>query len=263
MHLIFVRFLMLAVLAASAALSHATILTFDQERDSATGALVGPTTSGGRLRADYGDNVTGAAMAVPGGVFTYGEAGEGFTPHVSVDIFSATATASDAGVRLWQTGYGDLVNVLFGDGPGTAGAPLLGVRFTAAPGYMVDLYGFELAGFGSDYVIAGVSVFAGSVSLFSQNGVLVQGDAFDAQRTSIAFAMPLSAPELLLQVDLSNLSPGIRDNVGLDSIRFGQTPPPPVPEPTSALLLLAGLGLTATACRWRRRARRSAWCEQA
>ena len=263
MYLIFFRCLMLALLAASAALSQATILTFDQERDSATGTLVGPTTSGGRLRADYGDNVTGAAMAVPGGVFTYGEAGEGFTPNVSLDIFSATATASDAGVRLWQTGYGDLVNVLFGDGPGTAGAPLLSVRFTAAPGYMVDLYGFELAGFGADYVIAGVSVFAGSTSLFSETGVLIQGDAFDAQRTSIAFAMPLSAPELLLQVDLSNLSPGIRDNVGLDSIRFGQTPPPPVPEPTSALLLLAGLGLTATACRWRRRARRSAWCEQA
>jgi len=261
--LFFVRFLVLTVLAASAALSHATILTFDQARDSATGSIVGPATSGGRLPAGYGDNVTGAVMSVPAGVITYGEAGEGFTPDVSVDIFSATATASDAGVRLWQTGYGDLVNVLFGDGPGTAGAPLLGVRFTAAPGYMVDLYGFELAGFGSDYVIAGVSVFAGSVSLFSQNGVLVQGDAFDAQRTSIAFAMPLSAPELLLQVDLSNLSPGIQDNVGLDSIRFGQTPPPPVPEPTTALLLLAGLALTATACRWRRRARCSASCEQA
>lgn len=263
MHLIFVRSLMLALLAVSAALSHATILTFDQERDSATGTLVGPTTSGGRLRADYGDNVTGAAMAVPGGVFTYGEAGEGFTPDVSVDIFSATATASDAGVRLWQTGYGDLVNVLFGDGPGTAGAPLLGVRFTAAPGYLVDLYGFELAGFGADYVIAGISVFAGSTTLFSDTRVRVQGDSFDALRTTFAFATPLSAPELLLQVDLSNLSPGIQDNVGLDSIRFGQTPPPPVPEPTTALLLLAGLALTAAACRWRLRARRSSWFEPA
>jgi hypothetical protein len=257
MRRIFLRVVMVGFLAASPALARATILLFDQERDAATQSTVGPTSSGGTLPADYGDQVTGAVMAVPGGFFTYGEGGEGFTPDVSVDIFSAAATATDPRVNLWQTGYGDLVNVIFADGPGTAGAPLLSVRLTAAPGYAVDLYGFELAGFGVDYVITGVSVFAGPTTLFSEANVLVQGDLSDPRHTTFAFATPLSAPELLLQVDLSNLASGIQDNVAIDSIRFGQTPPPAVPEPATALLLLTGLALTAVARQWRSRPRRT------
>jgi mRNA-degrading endonuclease RelE of RelBE toxin-antitoxin system len=127
------------------------------------------------------------------------------------------------------------------------------VRLTAAPGYAVDLYGFDLAGFGVDYVIAGLSVFAGATTLFSEANVLVQGDLSGPRHTTFAFTTPLSAPELLLQVDLSNLASGIQDNVAMDSIRFGQTPPPAVPEPAPALLL-AGLALTAvTPVAWRPR----------
>jgi hypothetical protein len=247
MHRTSLRVFVLGLLAAVPAPGHATILLFDQERDAAGQTMVVPTSSGGRLPGDYGDQVTGPVMAVPGGFFTYGDGGEGFTPDVSVDIFSAAATATDPRVRLWQTGYGDLVNVIFTEGPGTAGAPLLSVRLTAAAGYAVDLYGFELAGFGQDYVIAGVSVFAGAATLFSEANVLVEGDLSGARHTTFAFATPLSAPELLVQVDLSNLASGIQDNVGMDSIRFGQTPPRIVPEPDLALLLLGGLVLTAVA----------------
>lgn len=242
MYRIVLRVVMLGILVACPILAHATILLFDQERDAATQSTVGPTSSGGNLPEDYGDHVTGAVMAVPGGFFTYGEGGEGFTPNVSVDIFSAAATPTNSRVSLWQTGYGDLVNVIFAEGPGTAGAPLLSVRLTAAPGYAVDLYGFELAGFGADYVIAGVSVFAGATTLFSETDVLVQGDPFGPLHTTFAFTMPLSAPELLLQVDLSNLASGIQDNVAMDSIRFGQTPPPAlVPLPVSLWLFGSGL----------------------
>lgn len=248
------RAVTLAVLAALPGLAHATILLFDQERDAATQTTVQPASSGGVLPADYGDQVTGAVMAVPGGVFTYGNGGEGFTPNVTLDIFSAAATPTDARVNLWQNGYGDLVNVIYADGPGTAGAPLLSVLFTAAPGYAVDLYGFELAGFGADYVIAGVSVLAGTSTLFSETDVLVQGNAAGPGHTSFAFATPLSASELLLLVDVSNLAAGIQDNVALDSIRFGQTPPAgpdpdpdpdpdnPVPEPGTLWLLAGVLG---------------------
>lgn len=258
MRRVLLRVVMLGFLAASPALAHATILLFDQQRDAATESTVGPTSSGGTLPADYGDQVTGAVMAVPGGFFTYGDGGEGFTPDVSVDIFSAAATATYPRVNLWQTGYGDLVNVIFADGPGTAGAPLLSVRLTAAPGYAVDLYGFELAGFGGDYVIAGVSVLAGGTTLFSEANVLVQGDLSGPRHTTFAFATPLSAPEVLLRVDLSNLASSIQDNVALDSIRFGQTPPAAVPEPATALLVLAGLALTAVARQWRSRPGRTA-----
>lgn len=192
--------------------AHATILLFDQQRDAAGGTTVGPTTSGGRLPGDYGDNVTGAVMAVPGGFFTYGDGGEGFTPDVSLEIYG-DGGPTDPRVNLWQTGYGDLVDVIFGEGPGTAGSPTLHVLFTAAPGYVVDLYGFDLAGFGSDYTIAGVEVLAGAVPLFSASEVLVQGDLAGPGHTTFGFATPLSAPELLLRLDLSNLAASIQDNM--------------------------------------------------
>lgn len=241
---------LLAALASPPA--QATILLFDQERDAATGTIVGPAGSGGVVPGDYGDNVTGALMAVPGGFFTYGEAGEGFTHNVSVDLYTSLATPTNSRVRLWQTGYGDLVNVVLTEGPGTAGSPLLYVRFVAEPGYEVDLYGFDLAGFGVDYTIAGVSVLAGAESLYSSTNVLVEGDASGAARTTFAFTAPLSAPELLLTIDLSNLSAGIQDNIGLDNVRFGQTPPPIVPEPGTAVLVFVGLAHAAALRRGRR-----------
>jgi hypothetical protein len=221
----------LVALVSLASPARATILLFDESRDAATATIVVPTGSGATLAADYGDNATGAAMAVPGGTFTYGDAGEGFTPDVTVDLFTSLATPTDPRVRMWQTGYGDLVNVVFAEGPGTAGSPQLNIRLTATPGSVVDLYGFDLAGFGQDFTIAGVSVQAGATTLFSAANVLVEGDASGAGHTSIAFAAPLSAEELLVTIDLSNLAASIQDNVALDNLRFGQTPPHGVPEP--------------------------------
>jgi len=231
--------------------AQATILLFDQQRDAATGSIVGPTTSGGTLPGDYGDHVTGPVMAVPGGSFTYGDGGEGFTPDVAVDIFSADATPTDSRARIWQADYGDLVNVVFGDGPGIGGSSQLNVRLTASPGALVDLYGFELAGWpGADYTIAAVEVLAGAVPLFSESNVLVEGNATGPRHTTFAFGPPLSAPEILLRLDLSNLAVNARDNIGIDSVRFGQTPPA-IPEPGTALLLLCGLASTAAVRRRR------------
>ncbi|MHB8954289.1 MAG: hypothetical protein ACYC4U_15065 [Pirellulaceae bacterium] len=243
--------------AVAARPARATILLFDQERDAATQKIVGPTSSGGMLPADYGDNVMGDVMAVPGGSFTYGNGGEGFTPNVTLNIYAGSATSTDSHVGLWQTGYGDLVNVIFADGPGTAGSPTLSVLFTASPGYAVDLYGFELGGWNNaDYTIAAVQVFAGSATLFSATDVAVEGNMADPRHSTFAFDSPLSAPELLLQLDLSNLASGVQDNIGLDSIRFGQTPPAAIPEPGSATLFLCGLVLAvALPWRWRRRPR--------
>lgn len=248
----FLRVVLTGALVLSPALARGTILLFDQARDAGTQTTVGPIESGGTLPADYGDHVTGAVMAVPGGFFTYGEDGEGFTPDVTLDIFSAAATAGSAAVNLWADGYGDLQNVIFADGPGTAGAPMLSVRFTAAPGYVVDLHGFHLAGFGEDYVIAGVSVMAGAATLFSAANVLVEGDSSGAGHTAFAFDTPLSAQDLLLQVNVSNLPAGRQDNIALDSIRFGQTPPAAVPEPAVVLMLLGGLVAIGAARRTRR-----------
>lgn len=231
----------------------ATILLFDQQRDAVSQTVVGPTSSGGRLPGDYGDNVTSGSMAVPGGIFTYGDGGEGFTPEVTLDIFSSSATPTDPRVTLWQADYGDLVNVIFAAGPGTGGSPILNLLFTAAPGHIVDLYGFELGGWNNtDYTIAAVEVFAGTTTLFSATDVFVEGDFSGPRHTTFAFGTPWSAPELLLRLDFSNLAAGMQDNIGLDSIRFGQTPPS-VPEPATALLM-GTLAITA-GLRWRARAK--------
>ena len=86
------------------------------QRGARTQAAVdgSPSSSGGTLQADYGDHASAAVTTVPGGFFTYGAARESFTPDVSVDVFSAAANATDPRVRLWQTGYGDLVRHLRG-----------------------------------------------------------------------------------------------------------------------------------------------------
>lgn len=219
--------------------AHATILTFDESRN---GDQVESTGSGSQLGSDYGDNVTGASMAVLGGVYTYGEGGEGFTPDISIDIRSSLDSPTDPGIRLWQQGYGELRNVVFAEGPGTAGAPLIFVRLTAAPGFVVDLYDFDLAHFGAAATtIAGFSVLDGATTLFSAVNVVVAGSSSTPGRTTLSFPTPLSAVELLLRIDVSNLSPGTQDNIGLDNLRFGQTPPRIVPEPGTALLTAIGL----------------------
>ncbi len=90
--------------------AHATILTFDQTRES---GVVIPTISGRPVQQDYGDRVAGSPQAVAGGQFTYGIGGEGFTPNILIE-YSVEALPS-GGVSLWADGYGDLTNVLFGN----------------------------------------------------------------------------------------------------------------------------------------------------
>ncbi len=246
----------LLLAAAGAGPAAATVLRFDQAVRG--GTLVTTDNVGGAPPAGYGSHVGAATVPVPGGVLTYDEAGEAFTPDVRVELFATGATAADSHVRLWHEGYGNLVNVAFTEGPGVSGAPELFVRLTADPGFVVDLYGFDLAAFGgADRIIAGIEVFAGSTLLHELHDVRVEGDATGLGYTPIGFgAAPLSAPELLVRLDLSNLPAGIQDNIGLDNLRFGQTPPPPpivqaVPAPSVATLLVAA-ALAAGAPRRRR-----------
>ena len=159
--------LLAVLLACGSGEASATLLTFDQARN-ATGTQVVPIQAGANVPQDYGDRVTGSPMTVPGGAFTYGNGGEGFTPNVVVDYFSGNR------VSLWTTGYGDLENVLFAG----QGANSLNLRFTADAGYEVLLFDFALAGWPtSDYTIDAVTVTGGGATLFAENDVPVQGDA--------------------------------------------------------------------------------------
>ena len=229
----------------------ATVLIFDQARN-ATGAEVVEVSAGATVPQAYGDGVSGSPMNVSGGQFTYGEQGEGFTPNVVVDYFAGAGGP----VSLWTTAYGDLENVLYANA--TSGAPgSLNLRLTADSGYEVLLYGFDLAGWSNaDYTIDGVHVSGASGDLFSETDLLVQGNFDGPRHTTFDFATPLSANELLITIDFSNVAAGQQDNIGLDNIRFGQDPAgvqdpdppgPPlgVPLPSAPLLLGAGLlGLT-------------------
>jgi hypothetical protein len=131
--------------------------------------------------------------------------------------------------------YGDLTNVLIGNNNSQS----LYVRLTADAGFDIQLYHFDLAGWPStDYTINGVTVFDDLSILYAQSNVLVEGTT---GHTVVDFTTPLTAVELLIQVDYSNLPGSIHDNIGLDNIRFGQYPPAPVPEPAACWLF--GLGL--------------------
>ena len=217
---------------------HATILTFDQSRDAATGTIVTDTSAGDVVQQDYGDNVTSSTMSVPGGQFTYGNEGEGYTPNVVVDYLT------DTQALLWTTHYGDLENVLFAHS-GASAPNTLNIRLTADPGYDVLLYHFDLAGWSNtDYVINQVSILSDTTTLFSESDVLVEGNFSGPRHTAFDFLTPLSASELLISIDFSNLLASRQDNIGIDNIRFGQSPPAEmsaVPEPASLALL--GLGL--------------------
>ena len=224
----------LAIVIAPAAV-HATVLEFDQIRVS--GEVV-PTISGNAVPQDYGDRVTGAVVDVAGGQFTYGNAGEGYTPNILVEYFTGAATATNPGVSIWQTGYGDLTNVIFGNNNSLS----LNVRLTADPGYQVQLYHFDLAGYpGSDYVIDAVRVSDGTTALAEQFDVPVEGDAVGARHSAFDFASPLTAAQLLIEIDYGNLAGSQQDNIGLDNLRFGQSPPAMVPLPPTGLLLGFGL----------------------
>jgi PEP-CTERM motif len=222
----------------------ATILTFDQVRGAATGNPVIPTVSGRDPPLDYGDRVTGNVMDVPGGQFTYGVAGEGFTPNVTTELFSGARSPLGNGVSLWEDGYGDLSNVLIANNF----ANFLAVRFTADTGFQAGLFGFDLAGWpNADYLINGITVIGDGVVLFSQNNVLIEGDFNGPRFSTFSFADGLFASDLVLTIDFSNLNAGQHDNIGLDNVRFAQDmPPAAVPEPTTLSLLgiaLLGAGL--------------------
>lgn len=244
--------LLLAAGCALAGNSYATILVFDQSR-SATGSTVVPILAGAVVPQDYGDHVTGSPMDVTGGQFTYGNGGEGFTPNITADYMSA------AGVSLWTTQFGDLINVLFARSPQSgAGSNTLDVLLTADPGFQVQLYHFDLAGWANaDYTINAVNIFGDGTLLFSQANVLVEGDFNGSRHTAFDFSTPLTAAQLLIQIDIGNIAAGNQDNIGLDNIRFGQTPPAAIPVPAAGVLF--GSGLVLLAARFRRRpARRGA-----
>lgn len=216
-------------------LAHATILTFDEEG-------VAPLDNGTLLQeavaipGQYGDRVTATVQAG----LVYGEAGEGFTPHVVVDYLP------DGDIQLWRADYGDLQRVAFVQPEGTGN---MQITLTADDGFLVNLHGFDVGGwFHEDYVINSIKVLAGDTVLFEALDVLIEGDGNGDLHSSFLFAPALSAQSLSILFDSSNLLAD-SDNIGIDNIRFSESPAP-VPLPGGLWL-----GASALAALWRTRRR--------
>ncbi len=199
--------------------SFATILTFD----------ISGISNHQSINQGYGDAVTATTM----GGFGYGVGAEGFTPDVQ-------ATYGTQQPALWTTGYGNLTNILFEDQDGSG---ILTVTLTAAAGFNVALYGFDLSAYGavftSDPTVQRIEVTDGdSNSLY----LLSNSTVSETTRTSLDFSLnPLIANSLTIAIDARNLG-GLNDDIAIDNIRFGQQP---VPEP--ATLATVALGLAAIA----------------
>lgn len=209
-----------AALALVPVAASATVLTFD---------VAGGVSNFANVPQSYGDNV---AAAVDGLGHSYGVGAEGFTPNVTVSY--GTPGEDPA---LWTTSYGDLTNVLFNDADGDTTFTL---RLTAATGYLVDLYGFDIASFiNAGQTIRGFTVRdvgANSV-LFSQGSTAISG----ATHNAISFATALSANDVELVIDLTGLG-SVSDDIGIDNVRFGQAlaPVAGVPEPAAWAVMLLG-----------------------
>jgi hypothetical protein len=220
-----------AALAMAPAAASATVLTFD---------VTGGVSNFENVDQAYGDNVAAAVNAAG----TYGVGAEGFTPNVTV---AYGAPGEDP--ALWTTSYGDLTNILFNDADGDT---TLTVRFTAAAGYLVDLYGFDLASFvNAGQTIQGLTVrdVGANVTLFSQGSTAISG----ATHNAFSFATALSASDLELVVNLTGLG-GASDDIGIDNIRFGQSAiPTGVPEPQAWALMILGFGAAGALLRRQKR----------
>lgn len=210
-----------------------TVLTFDLGPQVGNGAFVPQA---------YGDNVTAATM----GDFSYGGSAP-FTPNISV-LYSG----GDTGPGVWNTNYGDLTNVIFGQQ-----SEFLFVTFTPQAGSTVRLNSFDLAGWpDTDYVIDAVQVFADGNPLFEQFNVFINGATGTPRHTPFTFTNLTANTFLTIQIDARNLG-NQSDNIGIDNISFSQLGgnAAAAPEPgTLSLLALAGLPVTgAIICRRSRR----------
>ncbi|MBX3485420.1 PEPxxWA-CTERM sorting domain-containing protein [Phenylobacterium sp.] len=238
-----------AVVFAATALAgsaRATILTFDTDTRQPFSSLI--------MDQAYGDRVTALTM----GKFQYGIGlGDGLTPNVTVAYSGGTPGAI---LTRWNADYGDLVNVLTNDDDGDT---VLRILFTADEGYTVKLFGFDLAGWNhSDYTLPGLTVTSGDAVLYAAEGVHVEGAN---GHSTFDFGLGLSGRTLAIDIDLTGLGFD-SDNIGIDNIRFGQSPPgvlidqPPstVPEPAAwATMLLGFLTIGAAA-----RRRRTTWASR-
>lgn len=154
----------------------------------------------------YGDRVVAAADLVG----TYGTTDSTYTPNVVVEYGSPGEDPA-----LWTTGYGDLTNVYFND---LDFDTTLTTRFTADPGFLVNLISFDIASFLS----AGQTIVGAEARDAATNSLLWSiGPTFITGTTHLMLSPNAIANDVRLVIDLTGLG-GVSDDIGLDNIRFAQ-----------------------------------------
>jgi MYXO-CTERM domain-containing protein len=235
-----------AVGLASALVSSAsaTVLTFDfngSNTDNVPGA--------------YGNRVSSFAP----GFFNYGSDG-GITPNVSVSYTPVLKLGGAIPADPTRV-FGDLTNVLYRDRNGGFTTGILEITLSADPGFLVCLHRFDAAavfnavtGIGEDLPARSIQVLDGfGTPLYQLDydpsnppSTYIPGTDTPAlrHRTFDWDANPLCANRLMIRLDLTQLITigGSKvDRIGIDNIKFSQTP-----APGAAALFLGAAGMLAT-----------------
>ncbi|MEM7754073.1 MAG: hypothetical protein AAF297_00385 [Planctomycetota bacterium] len=188
-------------------LASATVLTFD------------PMPGNGvALNNAYGDRVVSAMQDG----FSYGLM-FGPTPNIEVSYGSA----SGGSLLHWGPSYGDLENIVYGP----AGGQEVRVAMSADDGWLVELHGFDVAGWpNADYTINEVRVEVDGQVAFSESDAFIRGATADGEgkvHTSYDFGRAIVGSEVTIVLDVANIGAGSQDNIGIDNIAFGQVVPGP------------------------------------
>ncbi|MEN0019615.1 MAG: hypothetical protein AAF747_01890 [Planctomycetota bacterium] len=215
--------LMFVCAGVAASSASATVLTFDPL-----------PFNGAQLSQAYGDSVMSALQDG----FSYGT---DFGPTPNIVAAYGTGSTVNTAVLQWADQFGDLTNIAYG----TENAQQLLVTLTADAGWLVDLRGFDIAGWPVvDYTINSVEVLANGSAVFSETNVLVRGATLDAEgrrHTSFDFAQGLQAREITIALDVSNITGTAQDNIGIDNVAFAQVVP--APGVAGSLLAAAAFGV--------------------
>jgi hypothetical protein len=172
-----------------------TVLTFDM------------TGTSGILPQNYGDNVTGPAQ----GTYSYGGVPT-YTPDITVQYFAGSVSSQ---FNLFASGYGDLVNVIYGP----AGGANVTVTLSAQSGAAVQLFGFDVGSWGNvPRTVPTINVRDGAGTLlFSDVNALVPSGHLHE-----GFSPPLAGLTLVIEFvcDASGFY-----FLALDNVEFGEFAP--------------------------------------
>ncbi|TGD45200.1 VPLPA-CTERM sorting domain-containing protein [Pseudotabrizicola sediminis] len=210
-------------------------------------ASLAPMAQAAPVILDFAGNICGAGgdqACAPGAIIgqTYGD----IAGQLDVVYDASRSAAGTSNLYYWDAGYETLANVAYGD----FGAGGLSILFQPLAGFMVTVFGFDIAPYASrvtDTLVQVIDTATNSLLVNQGFTPLPSGEVtqFSGSWTSASG----------IQI---NLGPDAWD-VGISNISYSVAPvgpdtPSPVPLPAAGWLMLAGLGGLGAIARRRRTA---------